>query len=125
MSAFTLADCTETEYDSQTLSRLATLATILEDKDGSVLDFSQQRVYVNPEKIGITNQGLIIYTTAEREVLLPELFSCDNGCFVSCSTKDLEILSKNDELRIWWCNGCQAFRRMDDYGRCKGCGRKL
>ncbi len=125
MSAVTLTDCTETESDSQILSRLATLVTILEDQDGSVLDLSQQRVYIDPGKIAINNQGLIVYSTDKEMIILPELFSGCNGCYVSCSDRDLEMLYQSDGLRAWWCSGCKRMRKMNDYGCCTSCCRKL
>lgn len=124
LGTFTLADCTEIGSDSQTLSRLTALGAILENQDSSSIDLSLQRVYLNPEKITITNHG-VVYVTDEKTVVLPELFSSNNGCFISCSYKDLETLSQNDEIRIWWCDSCKAFRSMDKYGHCKSCGRKL
>ena len=125
ISVCTLANCTEADCDSQTLLRLKTLAVILEDHDASVFDLSQQRIYVNPEKIAITTQGLIVYVTNEKTFVLPELFSDCGGCFVSCSNGDLKMISENEELLIWWCGVCKGFRNMDRYGKCTRCGNKL
>ena len=125
MCAFGSAKCNEIEDESQILLRLAALATILEDQDTPLLDSSQQRLYVDPEKIAISKQGSIVYATNDKTVVLPELFSNCSGCFVNCSEKDLQTLSRADELRAWWCPKCRRIRNMDQWGRCTKCGTKL
>jgi hypothetical protein len=125
MSVCALGNCIEGEGNRQTLSRLTTLAVVLEGHDASGLDLSQQRIYLDPQKIAVTNEGLITYAANQKTVILPELFSASEGYFVRCSEKDLEILSKDDELRMWWCSVCRGIRNMDKSGRCTTCGHKV
>lgn len=125
INAFIFADCNSSETDSQTLLRLATLAAVLEDQEGSNLELSEERIYIDSQKIGITDQGIICYRTDQTTFLLPELFSDSKGCFVRCSNADLEMLSQTEELRYWWCSGCNRMRKMNKYGHCWACGRKL
>lgn len=124
-SFFSFANCTENDCSRQTLSKLETLAIVLEDQDASVLDLDQQRAYVDPQKLDVTEDGLIAYTKNTKSILLPELFFASEGYFVKCSEEDLQMLCKNENLRIWWCGTCKAFRSMDKWGRCTRCGRTL
>lgn len=120
------ANCRENEYASQASARLQALATVLEDQSSLGLNLSLQRVYINPKNITITDQGSIVYTTENaKTAVLPELFSSLDGCFVRCSESDLKILSKSDDLRMWWCKTCKRVRSMDNWGRCTGCGKPL
>lgn len=125
MNSLVTGNCNETESNSQTSIRLESLAAILNDLDNTAIDLPMQRVYVDPHKISINDQGIITYETSKKIIILPELYSSQQGCFVKCSERDLEILSNNDDIRIWWCPSCKAFRSMDRYNRCTRCGRKL
>ena len=125
VGSFYVANCTATESPSQTSSRLTALAAILEDRDASIVDLSLQRAYVDPEAITMKHGSFFVHA-AGKTVVLPELFTSAEGLiFVRCSEQDLLALANTDELRIWWCGRCKAFRSMDKHGRCTKCGGKL
>lgn len=124
LGIFCAAHCNDLQPDSQTLLRLNALASVLENQDCGELDLSQERVYVNPLKMRATSHGMVLCSENDEEILIPELLSDYNGCFVRCTEDDLKMVAKNNNIGFW-CNSCSAFRAMDKYGRCVRCGNKL
>jgi len=50
-----------------------------------VVNVTDDKIYVNPERIFPTSQGLFLHIRANEYVALPLLFSDDQGCFIKAA----------------------------------------
>lgn len=106
--------------------RLQTLAKIISNCEKIVIDFQNDHLYLDPNKIAITDHGILLHLENSEKVILSEIYFDQNGYYILCTSEDLNRLSQQtDELRIWWCEVCRRFRSMDKWGYCQVCGRKL
>lgn len=78
---------------------------ILANEENCVVGCSEDRIYLNPSRIHLTEQGLYLNLNDADYVLLPTLNSDNNGCYVS----DNRVQAKK-----WQCPYCHYWW---DYGK--------
>lgn len=65
----------------------ALIAEIVANDYSCVLGYSEERIYLNPEKIIPSNQGLFLNLKDQEYVVLPMLYSDEYGCYITPTIK--------------------------------------
>lgn len=78
------------------------LTSILANENECVLHYEDQKIYLNPDKIHPTSQGVYLNLNENEFIFVPILNSDNQGCYVEC---------------VNW--------NFDPRNTCPGCGKKF
>ena len=86
---------------------------IVANKNTCVVGCSEDRIYLNPDRIFPTEQGLYLNLNDEDYVLLSTLNSDSNGCYVPCGSRV--------QPKKWQCPYCHSWWEMGEECRNADC----
>ena len=77
---------------------------IKQNEQYCVKKYEQEKIFLNPENISITNEGLILRVNSYESIPIPFLQSNNEGCFISIKIEPKMNIIK--ERLPWSCDRC-------------------